>query len=182
MFPSFFISRKFNFVTNSNSHHPWRVKEEKNVRISRQNHLWRYFWVRKLAHLAPLLHQWWRSFVKKSWKTKKTQGTAPVRQMLLSLHQNLAAFAHSRESVANFTLGGFFACSSWIVRYFEMQARQELMCCLPSDFNWVNMCCLGWCVLKTVENCWNHAKILPAAVVATGPENAILNELAALLL
>ena len=36
--------------------------------------------------------------------------------------------------------------------------------------------------MKTVKICWNHAKILPAAVVATGPEDAVLNELAALLL
>ena len=36
--------------------------------------------------------------------------------------------------------------------------------------------------VKTVKNCWNHAKILPAAVVATGPDDALLEELAALLL
>ena len=36
--------------------------------------------------------------------------------------------------------------------------------------------------VKTVKNCWNHAKILPAAVVATGPDDAVLKELAALLL
>ena len=35
---------------------------------------------------------------------------------------------------------------------------------------------------KTVKNCWNHAKILPAAVVATGPDDTVLKELAALLL
>ena len=36
--------------------------------------------------------------------------------------------------------------------------------------------------MKTVKNCWNHANILPAAVVATGPDDAVLKELAALLL
>ena len=38
--------------------------------------------------------------------------------------------------------------------------------------------------MKTVKICWNHAKIVPAAVVATGPEESVLNdsELAALLL
>ena len=36
--------------------------------------------------------------------------------------------------------------------------------------------------VKTVKNCWNHAKILPAAVVATGPDDDALKELAALLL
>jgi len=36
--------------------------------------------------------------------------------------------------------------------------------------------------VKTVRNCWNHAKILPAAVVAPGPDDTALNELATLLL
>jgi hypothetical protein len=43
--------------------------------------------------------------------------------------------------------------------------------------------CAAWdeLSLNTVKNCWNHAKILPAPV-ASGPDNKVVNELAALLL
>ena len=36
--------------------------------------------------------------------------------------------------------------------------------------------------MKTVQSCCNHAKMRAAAVVATGPDDAVLKELAALLL
>ena len=44
------------------------------------------------------------------------------------------------------------------------------------------MLLLRRCQWENVENCWNHAKILPMTVVATGPDDAVSNELAALLL
>ena len=52
---------------------------------------------------------------------------------------------------------------------------------LRSAFEWART---AWEELsvKTVRNCWNHAKILRAPVVATGPDDTVVNELADLLL
>ena len=47
--------------------------------------------------------------------------------------------------------------------------------------NWTRVtCCWGQPEMKTVQvkYCWNYAKILPAAVMATGPKDAVLNEIA----
>ena len=36
--------------------------------------------------------------------------------------------------------------------------------------------------VKTVRNCWNHAKVLPAPVSVAGPDDNVMNNLRALLL
>ena len=59
-----------------------------------------------------------------------------------------------------------------------MRVKRELTC----DCHRVDAYCLGRLVGENCQNCWNHAKILPTAVVATGPDDAVLKELAALLL
>ena len=56
------------------------------------------------------------------------------------------------------------------------------MCGLPSSGLFFDSFHFRRLEVKTVKICCNHAEIVPAAVVATGPEDVVLNELAVLLL
>ena len=56
-----------------------------------------------------------------------------------------------------------------------MWTRWEFMCW---HCHQLGTCCWGQPEMKAVKYCWNYAKILPAAVVATGPKDVVLKEIA----
>ena len=89
---------KFDLVTNSNSHiHRARTEgssEEDNVKISRHNHLWRYF--DEESSTSSTSDE--KALSQVAEKPRKPPGTAPASRMRLFLYQKLAAISHFQSN------------------------------------------------------------------------------------
>jgi len=71
----------------------------------------------------------------------------------------------------------------WVVSMLDLDCLENASRARPTVRSAIEWSRAAWdeLSLNTVKNCWNHAKILPAPV-ASGPDNEVVNELAALLL
>ena len=103
---------------------------------------------------GPPTHQFFElcSYNGHHWGHDSGQVTGHPSQIMRALTRN-DVIQLERKSTANFSLGGFFAC--WIFRYFEMQARRELMCGLRVDVSLFSLQTTVKLRLSKSENCQN---------------------------
>ena len=117
------------------------------------------------------------AFSQTAEKPRKPPGTALVRRMRLTYTADQGIILAFKGIYSKFHIRWILGMLDSQVFLNASQARVDVL----TAIEWPHT---AWDDLsvKTVKNCWNHAKILPAAVVATGPDDDALKELAALLL